>query len=207
MIRYLTIIILASLLSGCFGSGEVVPQNHYYHLADISGDVTQLNRPFGVIAVAPLRSDALHHDRMILYSLQSAPLMVNTYYYHQWTSAPGKLIQENLIDYLRDVDFAKVIVRYGERTHIDGEITGYIQRFERIIGDGKSSVAVRLELSFLPRGDGGQLHAITRVYSANKQALDNSMESTIVAFSAALQEIYKHFVADVMRADRRTARH
>lgn len=207
MMRYLILFVLTGLLGGCFGGGEVIPQNHYYRLANTVANVVHLKQPFGVIAVAPLRSDALHHDRMILYSLQSTPLMLNTYYYHQWTSAPGKLIQENLINYLREVDFARAVVRDGERTHIDGEITGYIQRFERIVGNSNPGVAVRLELSFLPRSNNmSRKHAITRVYNVERQARDNSMESTVAAFSSALQAIYARFVADVLRANGQDAR-
>lgn len=201
MMRILPVLVLAALLSGCFG-GRVVPQNYYYHLADITGNVPHLNRPFGVIAVSPLRSDALHQERMILYSLRSSPLMLNTYYYHQWTSSPSRLIQENLITYLRDADFASAVIRDGERTHIDGQIEGYIYHFERVVGNGKSSVSVRLELSFIPRSDKSPgRFAFTRVYNADQQASDNSMEATIVAFSAALQNIYARFVADVVHAE------
>lgn len=202
MTRILLLFIVTVLLGGCFGGGEVLPQNHYYHLARSNSDVVHFNQPYGVIAVAPLGSDALHHDRMILYSLQSAPLMLNTYYYHLWTNTPGRLIQENLINYLRDIDFARTVVRDGERTNIDGEITGYIQQFERVVGSGKPRVSVRLELSFLPRSDKTKLHPLTRVYGVDQQAQDNSMESTVEAFSVALQEIYKRFVADVLHAER-----
>lgn len=195
--RYLFLILILGLLSACFGGSEAVPQDHYYHLADISSGLKQFNKPFGVIAVSPLSSDALHHDRMILYSLQSAPLMLNTYYYHQWTNTPGRLIQEHLIDYLRQVNFAKVIVRYGERERIDGQISGYIQRFERIVGAGGPQVVVRLELSFIPRAPGAPA-ALTKVYTSERKAADDSMESTVAAFSIALQTIYGRFVADVL---------
>lgn len=204
MMRYLFLLLMLSLLSACFGGSEVVPQNHYYHLADISSGLKQVDRPLGVVAISPLRSDALHHERMILYSLQSTPLMLNTYYYHQWSNTPGHLLQEYLIDYLRQVGFAKAIVRYGERERINGQITGYIQRFERIVGAGAPEVMVRLELSFLPRVAGAP-RALTRVYTVERRAANNSMEATIVAFSAALQTIYGRFVADVMHQPRTVA--
>lgn len=204
--RYLFVILLSGLLSGCFGGGVAIPQDHYYHLADIHTGQARMDKPFGVIAVTPLRSDALHHERTILYSLQSAPLMLNTYYYHQWTNPPGQLLQEYLITYLRDVGFAKTVVRYGERSHIDGQITGYIQRFERIVGQGRPRVVVRLELSFIPRA-AARPPAMTRVYAAEGKAADNSMESTVAAFSRALQTIYARFAADVMQRDKTASVH
>ncbi len=197
MIRYTSLVLLISLLSACFGGGQAVPQDRFYHLADISSNVPKDPEPFGVIAVSPMQSDALHRERMILYSLQSAPLMLNTYYYHQWSNVPGKMIQEHLIAYLRKVGFAKTVIRYGERAHIDGEVKGYIQRFERIIGKDNPRVIVRLELSFIPRTDDVK-HGMTKVYTVEREATDNSMEATVVAFSEALQTIYGRFVADVM---------
>ncbi|MBI1423676.1 MAG: hypothetical protein GC149_09455 [Gammaproteobacteria bacterium] len=196
MMRYLIPVLLLGALAGCFGGGEVVPQNHYYHLADISGETPHVEKHFGVIAVSPLQSDALHHERMILYSLQSAPLMLNTYYYHLWSNEPGQMLQEYLISYLRAAGVADTVVRYGEREHIDGQIGGYIHRFERIVGNGKPKVAVRLELSYRSRTSGTPF-ALTRVYDAEREAADDSMAATVKAFSAALQTIYARFVADI----------
>jgi len=198
MMRYICLVLLFSLLSACFGGGEAVPPDRYYHLADIGSDVQQDPTPFDVIAVSPMQSDALHRERMILYSLQSAPLMLNTYYYHQWSNVPGQMIQEYLIAYLRKAGFAKTVIRYGERTHIDGEIIGYIQRFERIVDSSNPKVVVRLELSFIPR-TARVKHGMTKVYTVEREATDNSMEATVAAFSQALQIIYGRFVADVMQ--------
>ena len=194
--RYLLLVLSIVLLSACFGGGDVVPQDRYYHLADISGDVARVSKPFGVIAVLPLQSDVLHHERTILYSLQSAPLMLNTYYYHQWSNAPGQMIQEHLIAYLRKAGFARDVIRYGERINIDGQISGYIHRFERIVGGDNPMVAVRLELTFAPRTPATS-RSMTRVYDIEQVATDTSMEATVAAFSQALQTIYSRFVADI----------
>lgn len=196
--RYLALILLVSLLTGCFGGGEVVPQDQFYHLADISAGVTPVSKPFGVVAVSPFQSDALHQERTILYSEASAPLKLNTYYYHHWTNVPGQMLQEYLIAYLRQTGFANSVIRYGERTHVDAQITGYIQRFERIVGHGRPKVAVRLELSFISR-EPGRPRTLTKVYALEQEATDNSMEASVAAFSRVLQKIYAHFVADVLR--------
>jgi ABC-type uncharacterized transport system auxiliary subunit len=197
MMRYLLIIVFMSLLTGCFGGGTVVPQDQFYHLADISAEVTKVKKPFGVVAVSPLQSDALHHERTILYSEQSAPLKLNTYYYHHWTEVPGQMIQENLIAYLRKIGFADTVIRYGERPRVDAQISGRIQRFERVLGQGKPKVEVRLELSFISREPGSQF-ALTKVYDLEREAADDSMEASVAAFSQALQEIYAAFVSDVL---------
>ena len=108
------------------------------------------------------------------------------------------MIQEHLIAYLRKAGFAKDVIRYGERLHIDGHITGFIQRFERIVGQGKPRVAVRLELNFISRKSEPQ-RSLIKVYDVEREAADSSMEASVAAFSQALQTIYARFVADVMR--------
>lgn len=197
MMRIVALVMLFSLLGACFGGGEVVPQDRFYQLADIKGKISQFKKPFKLIAVSEIQTDAVHRQRMILYSQQSSPLMLSTYYYHQWNNTPGQMIQEYLISYLRQADFARTVVRYGERTQIDGQINGYIQHFERVVGDGHPRVKIKLELSFIPRNPGIQ-HSLTRVYAVEQEAADNTMESTILAFSHGLQTIFGRFVSDVM---------
>lgn len=197
MMRKLIILCLLGLLSACFGSGEVVPQDQFYQLADIPGDVVQISQPLGIVAVAPLQSDAMHNQRAMLYIEQSSPLKINPYHYHYWSSVPGQILQEYLITYLRKADFAKTVVRYGERQQIDAQITGYIQRFERLLGQGKPKVVVGLELSFISRSAAAP-PTLTKVYTAEQETTDNTMEATVLAFSQAVQRIYASFVSDVM---------
>jgi len=195
-------IMLTSLLlgvAGCFGGGAPVPQNHYYHLADVPSQLKIQQGPFDIVAVQSLRSDSLHQERSIVYSLKSAPLMLNTYYYHLWTNSPGQLIQDYLVNYLRAVNFAHDVVRYGDRVHSNGVVSGYIQHFERIIGDGKPQVLVRLELTFRSSA-GAKAFALTRVYQEKLTTEDDSMESTVAAFSRAIASICTHFTGDVIQA-------
>ena len=199
MIRNIVVLCIVGLLTACFGGGGVVPQDQFYKLADIPDDVTQASHPLGSVAVAPLQSDALHNQRAILYVEQAEPLKVNPYHYHFWGDSPGQILQENLIEYLRKTGFARTVVRYGERQRVDAQITGYIQRFERVLGQGNPKVAVRLELSFISRSAGTPA-TLTRVYSDEQEATDDSMEATVRAFSVAVQRVYAEFVADVMAA-------
>lgn len=194
--RTLFVILFTIVLAGCFGGGEVIPQDQFYHLADISGQIPKINKPLGVVAVSPLQSDALHRERTILYAEQATPLQLNRYHYHHWTNMPGQLIQEHLITYLREVGIANDVIRYGEQSRIDAQISGYIHRFERILGEGNPKIAIRLELSFNPRTPGRQM-TVTRVYSLEQETADTSMHASVAAFSQGLQDIYSRFVADI----------
>lgn len=196
MIRYPAIVLLLGLLTACFGGGEVIPQDQFYQLGPIGGDIPKVSNPLGVVAVSALQSDALHHERSILYSEQSAPLQVSRYHYHLWTDVPGQLLQEQLIAYLRKAGFAHEVIRYGEQAHIDAQITGYIHRFERVLGQGNPKIIVRLELSFIARTSGAQRH-VTKEYTLERETTDSSMHASVRAFSDTLQEIYLQFLTDI----------
>ena len=117
MMRHIALLTFVLVLSGCFGGGSEVPQDNFYRLTDITS-AKQLTSPFEVVAVATLKSDALHRERAILYSDVKQPLNIKRYHYHHWTQVPNELVQDHLIEYLRKAEFAPRMVRYGEVVNI-----------------------------------------------------------------------------------------
>ena len=201
-IRKVSILFLALSLSACFGGGAEIPHDNFYRLADISPDIkpkVSVSSPFQVVAVAALKSDALHRERAILYSDAKQPLHVQRYNYHHWSQVPNTLIQEHLIDYLRKARFSPQVVRYGEVVKIDARITGYIKRFERIIDSGEVKVQVRLELQFETFGD--KRRHYQWIYTVEQAASDRSMDATVEAFSQALESVYQQFLTDLANVD------
>ncbi|MGD8926805.1 MAG: ABC-type transport auxiliary lipoprotein family protein [Thioalkalispiraceae bacterium] len=196
MKKQFLIIFLLIALAGCFGGGAEIPQDSFYRLSEIK--TTQKASPhFQIIAVTSLKSDALHHERAILYSDADQPLKIKRYHYHHWTQVPNELIQEHLIDYLQKTGIASQVVRYGEVVKTDAKISGYIKRFERIRTSGDIKVRVELEL---------QLDTFTKqrqhyrwTYDVEKTAADTSMNASVASMSAALEEIYQRFVQDISR--------
>jgi ABC-type uncharacterized transport system auxiliary subunit len=143
-----------------------------------------------------LKSDALHHERAILYSDADQPLKIKRYHYHHWTQVPNELIQEHLIDYLQKTGIASQVVRYGEVVKTDAKISGYIKRFERIIVSGEIKVQVELELQLDTLGSQRQHYQWT--YDIEQTTADTSMNASVASMSAALEEIYQQFVMDIV---------
>lgn len=202
MIRKVSLLLLTLTLSACFGGSEI-PQDNFYRLTDISPDVKP-KKPgshshFQVVAVAALKSDALHRERAILYSDEKQPLHIQRYNYHHWSQVPNTLIQEHLIDYLRKARFSPQVVRYGEVVKIDARITGYIKRFERVIGSGEVKVQVQLELQLETLG--AKRRHYQWIYNVEQAASDRSMYATVEAFSRALESVYQQFLTDLTSAD------
>lgn len=193
MMKRVPVLVFVFVLTGCFGGGSEVPQDNFYRLTDIVS-AKHVTSPFQVVAVAALKSDALHHERAILYSDAKQPLHVKRYHYHHWTQVPNVLIQNHLIDYLRKAEFAPRMVRYGEVVNIDAKITGYIKRFERLIDSGEVKVQVSLELhleTFGKKRDHYQWN-----YDLTQSTSDPSMHATVTALSQALEKIYQQFLID-----------
>jgi len=189
-------IIFILTLSGCFGGGAEVPQDNFYRLADVAS-AQKIDSPFNVVAVASFKSDALHQERAILYSEAAQPLNIQRYHYHHWTQVPNQLIQEHLIDYLREAGFATRIVRYGEVVKIDAKVSGFIKRFERVLDAGAVKVRVELELHIETLADKREYFQST--YSIEQKTSDSSMHASVVALSAALENIYQQFLSDIAR--------
>lgn len=187
--------LLALLLTACFGGGETIPQDQFYRLSELKYSDKTLQPIATVVAVSTPDSDVLHRERSMLFSQADEPLKLQRYHYHHWTHVPARMIQDNLIDYLRTTGLAAQVVRYGELSRIDAEIGGQLRRFERVLGGGHISVVVELELYY--RGRSGQKVSVQNVYTQQINVVDDSMHSTAAAFSQALEKIYTDFVGDI----------
>ena len=186
-----------SCLSGCFGGGSPVPQDTYYRLSAPAIDhKIPSDTGLGVIAVSTLKSDALYRERAILYSDSDNELSLKRYHYHHWAAIPNNLIQEHLIEYLRETGITKQVVRYGQLNKIEAHITGYIKRFERIVNRSGNRVVVELELQ-VELIQGEKRRIFYRNYKTDKKPSSDSMQSAVEAFGAGLQEIHQHFVHDM----------
>ena len=196
MKKYL-VVCFSLLLSACFGGGEPIPQDQFYRLSAASYNGDNLQPITAVIAVSTLDSDVLHSERSILYSQFDEPLKLQRYHYHHWTNIPSKLIQDNLVDYLRTSGIAKQVIRYGEQSTIDAEIGGQVKRFERVIGGTSTKVVVQLELFYKSRGAKPKYYQ--NKYEQQVVVSDTSMHTTAIAFSQALQAIYSDFLKDIVK--------
>lgn len=184
------------LLTSCFGGGAEIPQDNFYRLADISTSVKEFDKiSFEVLAVESLKSDTLHRERAILYSDANQPLHLRRYHYHHWTQVPNQLIQEHLISYLRKRAVAKRVMRYGEATQSDANITGRIKRFERVIKNNQTVVQVELELHMETMSSPRRY--LQNEYLEEMTAKDASIHATVTALSLSLEKIYARFMTDV----------
>lgn len=186
------------LLVGCFNSAPPVPRDHYYRISvptPARSDVPMLQ---GVVAVAPLEADGLLRERPLLYSASGQSYEMQQHDYHYWIDPPPRMLQFQLIDYLRSSGLANTVVAPDLRVNADYNLSGRIKRLERLLGGGPPRVVAELELALVEISS--QRLILVRSYDAEVRATDNSVTASITALNTALSRIFHSFLVDASRS-------
>jgi len=219
--KHLSLIVLALAgLTGCLGSAPPIPRDHYYRImvappsrtaasqtASIEGATIlgqpDLGRPDsgaaivaypGVLSVAQLEAEGLLRERPLLYSATGSATEMQQHDYHYWMDPPTRMLQLQLVDYLRASGLARSVVTPDLRIKADYEVNGRIKRLERLLGGGPARVVVELELSLVARPDNELI--VIGIYSAEAIAGDDGVESSVLALNQALGQVFERFLAD-----------
>ncbi len=213
----LLVLALAGLtgMTGCLGSAPPVPRDHYYRVLvapptqgdespsasgqSASGQSASRQSAIGitfpgVLSVAPLDADGLLRERPLLYSATGGAHELQQHDYHYWMDPPPRMLQAQLVDYLRASGLAKAVITPELRVRPDYEITGRLKRFERLLGGGPTRVVAEVELALVETAPKQLL--VVETYSAEVVAGNNSVEASVLALAQALTRIFERFLAD-----------
>lgn len=195
MRRLALIPLLLVSLSGCIGgSAPPVPRDHYYRIL-VPQPARSENILFpGVAEVAPLEADGLLRERPLLFSSSGQSYEMQQHDYHYWIDPPTRMLQGQLIDYLRASGLAGSVVTPDLRIKPDFQINGRVKRLERLLGGGPPRVIAELELSMVA-SDGNRL-IVVETYTAEAPSADDGVESSILALNQALSDIFERFLTD-----------
>jgi ABC-type uncharacterized transport system auxiliary subunit len=189
---------LATALALAACGSSTVPRDHYYRLM-VAAPAQALSDPLidGALEVHRFAADGLLAERALLYSYRAAPREIDRYDYHFWIEPPSRLLQGELVGYLRRAGAAAAVITPGQSAQVAYVVTAKIKRFERVMGSSDASVLVELEFGLGRDGDGGL--ELIQVYRAEKKAANGLMSASIDAFSQAVAEIFRAFLADIGR--------
>ena len=204
MKRLLFLTLLAPVLAGCLGSAPPVPRDHYYRLLvplpAESGGAMLLP---GVLTVELLQADGLLRERPLLYSTAADAAELQQHNYHYWNDVPPRLLQDQMVTYLRRSGVASLVVTPDTRVRAEYQISGKAKRFERLVGGGGSKVVVEIEFALLRFSDDALL--VVDTYSAEEAAAGDSIEESILALNRATARVFDAFLSDVRLAATRSA--
>lgn len=182
-------------LGGCLGAAPPVPRDHFYRVAvDAAPETTR--RMARTISVAPIEAEGLLRERPMLFS-SGGGHEVQQHDYYFWTEAPPRMLQAQLVDYLRSSGAAGSVITPDLRLPAEYEITGRIRRLERVLRDDKPRVVAHLELAMTEVARNRLV--VVQSYTAERGAQDNSVEASVQALNAALSDIFARFLADADR--------
>lgn len=197
-------VLFIPFLAGCLGSAPPVPRDHYYRLLVAAPAQTKSDARFaGVMRVELFQADGLLRERPLLYSESGAPHEVQQHNYHYWTGAPPRMLQEQLVAYLRRSQIAHSVVTPDLRVRADYQVSGKIKRLERLLGGGPPRVFVEMELALVRLSD----NSLVLIDSFTEEEPDtgDSVDSAITALNRATGRLFDRFVHKAAGAASRIA--
>ncbi len=196
MKRLLLLACAAPLLAGCLGSAPPVPRDHYYRLLVPTPEQSAGEAPLpGIMTVELLQADGLLRERPLLYSESGESYELQQHNYHYWNDAPPRMLQDQMVTYLRRSGVSRQVVTPDMRIRADYQVSGKVRRLERLLGGGPPRVFVEIELALLRLSDDPVL--VVETFSAEETAADESVDASIVALNRATAEIFDRFLAQV----------
>lgn len=192
------IVVLASaiLLSGC-GALEPLPDFRYYALPSHSPVQKQAEPSLPVpLVIESLRTDGVRGERPILYTSAVDRVKLLQYHYQLWSEPPTTLVQQFLLHKLGDAGIASLVTDSLSLREPAWRISGALTRFERIRSDTgwAAQVEMRLRVS-----DGSTLPLLDQHFHAEVPASDENLETSIAAFSQALDQISDELLRELQR--------
>lgn len=199
--RPIFIVLLAAVLGGC-GLGEAPLADRYYRVTVATPATGFATPPLdGVVEVARLVAEGLVGQRAVAYVMSDQPHEIFDYNYHFWNQAPGELVQEQLIRFLRGANAGRRVVSPDLRLNADFVIDGRIRRFEQVF-DGEVGMQIEIDLGVIRAADNELM--MLNTYRAYRVAQDDSLPAAVVAANAGLADIFAAFAADLRSLRART---
>ena len=195
----LLLLAFAVALGGCLGEAPPVPRDHFYRLLVAMPDEAPSNpggaHLDGVLLVRAFDASGLLRERPLLYSASGASTELQQHDYHYWTDTPPRMLQDQLVAYLRDSDIADSVVTPDLRAAADFEVIGKVKRLERLLDENPADVVVELELALLRTADDELV--VVDSYAVEARSAENSIEASVAALNQAVTDIFGRFLADL----------
>lgn len=194
MKRAIRLLPLVAVVAVVACAAPPVPKEQYFRL--VTAPATEkIAHPFvGILEAAPLGADGVTGERPLLYTANGGTKLEQRNYAY-WTELPTAMIRDQLVTYLRSAGAADQVVPSELRIGAAYRIQGKIKRLEQSAGEKHDTGILELELSVIDESDDHLV--LSKVYRAESPAADHSIDATVAALNAGLQDVLKRFAADI----------
>ena len=175
-------------------SSSTIPEDKYYTLNISSG--RSISGSEIMICVSRFKADVLFRERPVVYSYNKRPNELLQYNYHHWSSPLPSMIQNRLIDYLRETYINSQVTDEAYYGKPDYFISGRIKRFVYVINGKKARVDVALEFQIQDKRTGQPL--FLKNYKESIEIQRESVNDGAEGFSIAVSKIFNNFVNDTV---------
>ncbi len=196
--RIAAVIIVALILvsvGGC-GSMKPLPSDTFYRLK--IGPPTPTNSittswTDDMVRVAKFRGSGVHRERAIAYT-ETDQVVVKQHRYHLWIDSPERMLQTELVSYLRAANVAPAISS-SDMSSAGFEIQAQIRRMDHVLAADGAGVVVAFALELVER-NAGKSFVFGKEYRESRSVSGNDMSAVAVAMSDAVGVIFERFTAD-----------
>jgi len=194
--RFSAYLALVFILAGC-GSTGPVPEDRFYQLQTNVSVTAVLTQPAlrGGLRVDYVIADPLRSGRAVLYRDMRRPLELQRYHYEFWIDQPPRMIHQALLHYLRSSGVADSVQDDTRNGNADYRLYTRLLRFERVVGDGTSTVELELEATLYSKRSG--LPLWTGVYLQQQESDGKDMHASARAMQKALEAVLDSLLADL----------
>jgi len=188
-----TVLLIGALALAACAAPEV-PKEQYFRLIATMA-TAKVGHPLpGIVEAAPFAADGVTGERPLLFTDNGGTKLEQRNYAY-WVNPPIQMLRDQMIAYLRSAGIADQVVPSELRIEAGYRIQGNIKRLEQAIAGKKSSGVIELELSVIDESN-DQI-VLSKVYHAEKPATDGTIDASVVALNAGLQDVLAQFVADI----------
>jgi ABC-type uncharacterized transport system auxiliary subunit len=195
-LRVATLFAVAMMMiqGGCLSSPA--PPDRFYRLeVPEAADRLELPRLRGRLLVDSVRGDAMTLERLMLYREVSDPSRVRREGYDKWVDPPPLMVQRAAVEFLRSANAAEVVVTPEMRLGAEFRLTGRVNRFERVVGEGSPRATIELEFSLIRLDDRELL--LLETYREEEEIAGGGVGDSVEAFSRALHRILERLTLDL----------
>jgi len=186
-------LIAIMLLAAC--SPAAVPDVTYFRLPTPT-PLPHADKPLSSlpIEIAVFNGQGIYAEQALIYATTPEAGALRTYHYQLWSDPPSRALQTRLTTMLRDSGISPLVTDRLPASNQALRVRGSILRYDRIKRDQSYEVAVAFEMRV--EQDSGE-PLIEQTYAAQAAATDASMEGSVRAFGAAVDQAFAKFYADL----------